>query len=120
MASAEPSSQTTHGHATVRACLHGLFPTGLSLRGVMRTSACAEIEDLGNKIGENVGEVGKVFFCAGLYAAAYSSAITCPLGAALTAQQILSEVSVRPPHVLNAVFGRKETALARGGEAGWG
>ena len=49
------------------------------------------IEDLGNQIGKQIGETGKIFFCIGLYAAAYSSAITCPLGAALTAQQILSE-----------------------------
>jgi manganese transport protein len=47
------------------------------------------VEDLGNQIGDNLGFEAKVLFCIGLYAAAYSSAITCPLGAALTAEQIL-------------------------------
>lgn len=37
------------------------------------------------------GRVAQVCFCIGLYAAAYSSAITIPLGAALTAQQMFLE-----------------------------
>eukprot|EP00035_Acanthoeca_spectabilis_P010238 m.181345 g.181345 ORF g.181345 m.181345 type:complete len:540 (+) comp14963_c0_seq2:2063-3682(+) len=49
------------------------------------------VEDLGNQIGAKLGIEAKVLFCVGLYAAAYSSAITCPLGAALTAEQILAD-----------------------------
>lgn len=50
-----------------------------------------EIQDLGKLIGDTLGQGAKVLFCVGLYAAAYSSAITCPLGSALTAQQIFHE-----------------------------
>jgi Mn2+/Fe2+ NRAMP family transporter len=49
------------------------------------------IEDLGDQIEDSLGFPAKVVFCVGLYAAAFSSAITCPLGAALTAEQILYE-----------------------------
>jgi len=53
------------------------------------------VEDLGDAIGENLGYEAKVLFCVGLYAAAYSSAITCPLGASLTAEQILADCRER-------------------------
>ena len=49
------------------------------------------IEDLGDQIEATLGFSAKVIFCIGLYAAAFSSAITCPLGAALTAEQVLYE-----------------------------
>jgi Mn2+/Fe2+ NRAMP family transporter len=47
------------------------------------------VEALGGYIGTSVGETAKFFFCIGLYAAAFSSAVTDALGASLTAQQIL-------------------------------
>ena len=37
------------------------------------------IQDLGDQIEESLGFPAKVVFCVGLYAAAYSSALTCPL-----------------------------------------
>lgn len=46
------------------------------------------VEDLGYRIGESLGDEIKVLFCIGLYAAAYSSAITVALGAALSAKQV--------------------------------
>ena len=49
------------------------------------------VEDLGYAIYDKLGSVAQICFCIGLYAAAYSSAITIPLGAALTAQQIFLE-----------------------------
>jgi Mn2+/Fe2+ NRAMP family transporter len=62
------------------------------------------IEDLGDQIEDSLGFPAKVVFCVGLYAAAFSSAITCPLGAALTAEQILYE-------------GRQQQQLAEGESA---
>ena len=56
-----------------------------------------EIEDLGTLIGDTLGHGAKVLFCVGLYAAAYSSAITCPLGSALTAQQVNRHLALPPP-----------------------
>lgn len=56
--------------------------TGIDLEGDFT------VEDLGQSIKDTVGEGAGVFFCVGLYAAAYSSAITCPLGIALTAKQV--------------------------------
>lgn len=50
-----------------------------------------DVEDLGQAIYDKLGKAPQVLFCLGLYAAAYSTGITCPLGAALTAQQILCE-----------------------------
>lgn len=50
-----------------------------------------QIGDLGELIGTTLGKPAKVLFCLGLYAAAYSSAITVPLGTALTCQQIFYE-----------------------------
>jgi len=46
------------------------------------------VPDLGIAVGKSLGSVAKVLFCIGLYAAALSSAITCPLGISLTAQQV--------------------------------
>ena len=41
------------------------------------------VEDLGEQIGLLLNPFFKIVFCIGLYAAAFSSAITCPLAAAL-------------------------------------
>ena len=41
------------------------------------------VEDLGLQIGLLINNTARTVFCIGLYAAAFSSAITCPLAAAL-------------------------------------
>ena len=46
------------------------------------------VQDLGDVIGIALGSSAQLLFCIGLYAAAFSSAVTIPLGAALTAKQI--------------------------------
>jgi len=46
------------------------------------------VQDLGDIVGETLGSTVQTLFCVGLYAAAYSSAVTVPLGAAITAKQI--------------------------------
>jgi len=50
-----------------------------------------EIADLAKKIGEFYNEVGRVIFGLGFVAAAVSSMLTVPLGAALTADSIFSD-----------------------------
>jgi Mn2+/Fe2+ NRAMP family transporter len=50
------------------------------------------VEALGGHIATSVGETAKILFCIGLYAAAFSSAVTDALGASLTAQQIFEPI----------------------------
>lgn len=54
------------------------LPLAKAVRCIYHLAAFT-IEDLGNQIEESLGFPAKVVFCVGLYAAAYSSALTCPL-----------------------------------------
>eukprot|EP00040_Diaphanoeca_grandis_P032194 m.194656 g.194656 ORF g.194656 m.194656 type:complete len:711 (+) comp32539_c0_seq1:146-2278(+) len=74
------------------------------------------VKDLGDIIGDALGGTIQTLFCIGLYAAAYSSAVTIPLGAALTAKQIFFDGRVEPqqkPRELRSVVGEPNEELSQ-------